>query len=301
MAGIHSGDPARLSMRATFPRFVEMEARYRSLIRGMLAARRRSDRGTASSAFYSLRDGLSDLVSALAARIPAGSLRTSTGVRRLAREKNGFAVTLDSGEPLMAQAVIVATPTSASAALVSPLADELGPPLAAIPFVTTAMVYLGFARKDVRHALDGYGMLIPRSEGLRTCAWSFFSTKYPGRAPEGQVLLRAFLGGSHDPQILSLDDAALIALARAEADRLLGARGTPTLTRVYRWPQATPQMEVGHLDRVAQIERRLSEIPGLFLTGAGLRSVGIPDGIADATRVAEAAAAFVSASRRGDS
>jgi protoporphyrinogen/coproporphyrinogen III oxidase len=93
----------------------------------------------------------------------------------------------------------------------------------------------------------------------------------------------------------------LIALARAEADRLLGAHGTPTLNRVYRWPQATPQMEVGHLDRVAQIERRLSEIPGLFLTGAGLRSVGIPDGIADASRVAEAAAAFVSASRRGDS
>ena len=109
--------------------------------------------------------------------------------------------------------------------------------------------------------------------------------------------MRAFFGGARDPDILSLDDDALIALARSEAERLLGASGAPTLTRVYRWPQATPQMEVGHQARVAQLERRLAEMPGLFLTGAGLRSVGIPDGVADATRVAEAAAAFVSANQ----
>jgi oxygen-dependent protoporphyrinogen oxidase len=296
LAGIHSGDPERLSMRATFPRFIELEARYGSLIRGMLAARRKSRGESAAAAFYSLQGGLVELVSALTARLPSGSLRTSAPVRRLAREQSGFSVTLESGERLSARAVVLALPTNAAAQLLTPLAGELSTTLAAVPFVNTAAVYLGYDRKDVRHALDGYGLLVPRSEGLRSCAWSFFSTKYPGRAPEGQVLLRAFLGGSRDPEILSLDDAALVELARSEAGRLLGASGTPTLTRVYRWPEATPQMVVGHLARVAELDRRLAEIPGLFLTGAGLRSTGIPDGVADATRVADTAAAFVAAS-----
>jgi protoporphyrinogen/coproporphyrinogen III oxidase len=296
MAGIHSGDPERLSMRATFPRFIELEARYGSLIRGMLAARSKSRRKSGTAAFYSLQGGLSDLVSALSARLPSPSVRTGARVRQLAKGPGGFAVTLASGERLSARAVVVAVPTSVSAGLAQPLASDVAATLSAVPFVSTAAVYLGYARKDVRHALDGYGLLVPRSEGLRTCAWSFFSTKYPGRAPEGKVLLRAFLGGSRDPQILSQSDAQLIELARSDAGQLLGASGEPLLTRVYRWPEATPQMEVGHLTRVEQLDRRLSEIPGLFLTGAGLRSTGIPDGIADATRVAEAAAAFAAAS-----
>ena len=297
MAGIHSGDPEKLSMRATFPRFVELEARYGSLVRGMLAARRGRRSAPAQAAFYSLKGGLAVLVSALSARLPAAELRTGARVRGLMRDGSAWRVRLESDEQLSASAVVVATPTLAAADLLAPLADDLGRTLSAIPFVSTAVVYLGFAAKQVAHPLDGYGLLVPRRERLRSTAWSFFSTKYAGRAPQGQVLLRAFFGGARDPEILSLDDDALVALARSEAERLLGASGAPTLTRVYRWPQATPQMEVGHQARVAQLERRLAEMPGLFLTGAGLRSVGIPDGVADATRVAEAAAAFVSANQ----
>ena len=297
MAGIHSGDPEKLSMRATFPRFVELEARYGSLVRGMLAARRGRRGAAGKAAFYSLQGGLATLVSALAARLPAADLRTGAAVRELTRVDRGWRVRLQSGEQVSASAVVVATPARAAADLVTPLAADIGQTLAGIPFVSTAAVYLGFTPKQVAHPLDGYGLLVPRRERLRSTAWSFFSTKYPGRAPQGQVLLRAFFGGARDPEILSLDDDGLIALARSEAERLLGASGAPTLTRVYRWPQATPQMEVGHLTRVAELERRLSEMPGLFLTGAGLRSVGIPDGVADSTRVADAVASFVSASQ----
>jgi oxygen-dependent protoporphyrinogen oxidase len=295
MAGIHSGDPEKLSMRATFPRFVELEARYGSLVRGMLAARRGRRVAAGQAAFYSLQGGLAALVSALAARLPAAELRTGATVRELTRADGGWRVRLQSGEQVPASAVVVATPAQAAADLLTPLAADVGQTLAGIPFVSTAVVYLGFTPKQVAHPLDGYGLLVPRREGLRGTAWSFFSTKYPGRAPQGQVLLRAFFGGARDPEILSLNDDALIALARSEAERLLGASGAPTLTRVYRWPKATPQMEVGHLGRVAGLEKRVCEMPGLFLTGAGLRSVGIPDGVADATRVADAAASFVSA------
>ena len=119
---------------------------------------------------------------------------------------------------------------------------------------------------------------------------SFFSTKYPGRAPADHVLLRGFLGGAQDPDILRLDDLELAQTMRREAGAFLGLKGEPVLTRVYRWPQGTPQMEVGHFERVAEVERRVAEVPGLFVTGAGLRTTGIPDGIADASRVAEAAA-----------
>jgi oxygen-dependent protoporphyrinogen oxidase len=142
----------------------------------------------------------------------------------------------------------------------------------------------------VAHPLDGYGLLVPRGEGLRTTALSFSSTKLPGRAPDGHVLLRGFLGGVHDPGVVALDDAALAGTVEREMQAVLGIAGEPVLRRVYRWPEATPQMEVGHLDRVAQIERHLATVPGLFLTGAGLRAAGIPDVIADATKAAADAA-----------
>jgi protoporphyrinogen oxidase len=110
--------------------------------------------------------------------------------------------------------------------------------------------------------LAGYGLVVPRGEGLRTAACSFFSTKFPGRAPEGHVLLRGFVGGARDPEILQLGDAALAALVRREMCPVLGLGGEPVLTRVYRWPQGTPQMEVGHFERVAEIERHAASVPG---------------------------------------
>ncbi len=152
--------------------------------------------------------------------------------------------------------------------------------------MSTVAVYSGYRRQDVRHPLDAYGLLVPRSEGLRTTAVSFFSTKFPGRAPEGHVLLRSFLGGVGDEAILDESDETLLALVRRDMRDLLGITGEPVLTRVYRWPNATPQMEVGHLARMAAVERRLSRLPGLFVAGAGLRSTGIPDSVAEGQRAA---------------
>lgn len=294
LAGIHAGDPERLSIRATFPRFADLETRHGSLIRGMWAARPPGPReGPATSAFYSLAGGLVELVEALIARLPASSLNTGRAVEALGRDAGGFVLGLAGGERLQARAVILAVPARKAAPLLEPLAPEAARTLAGIPFASSATVLLGYRREDVSHPLGGYGIVVPRTEGLRTSACSFFSTKFPGRAPEGHVLLRGFLGGTRDPGVLAFDDDGLVEIVRRELGPVLGLRGEPVVTRVYRWPEGTPQMEVGHLERVAEVEQRLAAIPGLFLTGAGFRSTGIPDGVADGTRVAAAAAAFL--------
>jgi oxygen-dependent protoporphyrinogen oxidase len=293
LAGIHSGDPDRLSIGATFPRFVDLEKRHGSLIRGLWSMPRPVPSQTPSSAFYSLRDGLGEMVQALVARLPPAQLRAGSPVRSIERNASRFSLEVDGLGAVGARAVVVAAPATRAASLVAPLDTSLARGLAAIPFASSATVLLGYRRLDVANPLAGYGMVIPKTEGLRTTALGFFSTKFPGRAPEHHVLLRAFVGGARDPGVLDLDDDALVGMVRREMGSVLGLRGQPILARVYRWPLGTPQMEVGHLDRIAALEARVALVPGLFMTGAGLRVTGIPDVVADATRAAEGAAAFV--------
>ena len=291
LAGIHAGDPERLSIRATFPRFADLETRHGSLVRGMWAAPRPAPRpGGPASAFYSLRGGLVELVDALVKRLPADQLQKESPVSRLERAGRAYRVGLDGGESIEARAVIIAAPGPRIAPVLAPLVPEVAGALAAIPFASSATVLLGFRSEDVAHPLDGYGLVVPQTERLRTTACSFFSTKFPGRAPEGHVLLRAFLGGARDPGVLALSDGELVDLALRDMGPVLGLRGTPVMTRVFRWPAGTPQLEVGHLDRMGEVERRVAAVPGLFLTGSGIRSTGIPDSVGDATRVAIRAA-----------
>jgi oxygen-dependent protoporphyrinogen oxidase len=297
LAGIHSGDPERLSIRATFPRFVDLETRHGSLIRGLWAGPRPAPTsGPPPAAFYSLAGGLAELVDALVARLPKERLRPRSRVGRITRSPTGFILEVEGHDPVGARAVVMAAPATKAGSLLTALDAEIGRALLAIPFASSATILLGYRREDVTHPLDGYGMVVPRTEGLRTSALSFFSTKFPGRAPDGHVLLRGFLGGARDPEVLALDDAALVALVCREMAPVLGLRGAPVFVRVYRWPAGTPQMEVGHLDRIAHAEARLEATPGLFLTGAGIRVTGIPDVVADATSVAAAAADFASRS-----
>ncbi len=294
LAGIHAGDPDRLSILANFPRFVEMERRSGSLIRAMWAAPKPTPRpGAPATAFYSLQGGLEELVAALEGRLSAENLWRRAAVAALHTTDRGFRLETADGRTVAARAVILAAPAPKAAPLLRSLLPEVSEGLAGIPFATTATVLLGYRRSDVKHRLDGYGLVVPAGEGLRTSAASFFSTKFPGRAPVGHVLLRGFLGGVRDPRVLESTDAQIADTFRREMTAVLGLSGEPVLTRVYRWPGATPQMEVGHGQRIADVERRLAGLPGLFLTGAGIRGTGIPDGVSDATATAEAAAAFL--------
>jgi oxygen-dependent protoporphyrinogen oxidase len=291
LAGIHAGDPEKLSILATFPRFRELEARHGSLVRGMWAAPRPKPAPGARppAAFYSLRGGLRELVAALVQRLPAESIRTGAAVRSLSRDGDAYSIALEGGEAVTASGVIVAAPGPKIAPALEGLLPDVSRTLAAVPFASSATVLLGYRREDVAHSLDGYGMVVPQTEGLRTTALSFVSTKFAHRAPAGHVLLRGFLGGVRDGGVLDLSDEEMTQTVRRDMTPVLGLKGEPVLTRVFRWPGGTPQLEVGHLERMRAVERAVGEVPGLHLTGAGVWSTGIPDSVADATRVAAAA------------
>jgi oxygen-dependent protoporphyrinogen oxidase len=295
LAGIHAGDPERLAIGATFPRLPEMERSHRSLVLGMRAAVARAKAAPGGgAAFTGLSGGMGELVAALQAQLPAGSLHRRAPVVRIVRDGAGLLV-MTPDAAWRARAVVLAAPAHAAAPLVAPFSADLAEALGAIRFASTATVLFGFRREDVAHPLDGYGLMIPRIEGRRTLACTFVSTKLPGRAPEGHVALRGFLGGMKDPSVLEKDDAGLAAEVLDEMTPVLGLRGAPVVTEVARYPKGTPQMEVGHGERLAAIEKAQAGVRGLFLTGAGLRGTGIPDVVADASRTAAAVAAFLGA------
>ena len=193
-----------------------------------------------------------------------------------------------------ARAVILAVPAYVTGSFLRGFDTQLAALCEAIPYASTATVAFGYRRDQVRHPMTGTGFVVPRVERSPLLAATWVTSKWPGRAPPGHVLLRAFLGGGRDPRRLESSDSVLIDEAREELTRLLDITGDPVLTRLTRWTRQSPQYEVGHLQRVAAIDQHLASIPGLFVTGSGFRAIGIPDCVADGRETAARAAAFVS-------
>lgn len=291
-AGIWTADPARLSMAAACPDFLAMEREHGSLWAGERARLVRSSVPEAAGArygqFVTFRGGMETLPRRLAEELGRRGVRFVEGTASsVTRSGDGhWRVAGCSAEPLVAEAVVVATPAPAAARLVATVDAALSEELAAIEYAGSCIVSLGFARQDVAHPLDAAGVVIPRSAGRRILAASFSSSKFPGRAPPGCVLLRVFIGGALDPEATGLPDHALVARARDEVGEILGARGEPRLTRVERWDRAMPQYHVGHVARVARIEAAMDRHPGLALAGAAYEGVGIPQVIASGQKAA---------------
>jgi len=295
--GIYTADPATLSVNATMPRFVEMENRYGSLIRGLRAAARTAagarDGGARWSLFVSFRDGVGALVDALVARL-GGSIRRGARVTALERRARGadsesrWRLRFHDGSVADADAVICAAPAYAIAPLLAAHDASLGAMLAQIGYASAATVNMAFRESDFPHRPSGFGFVVPILERRRIIAGSFSSLKFAGRAPEGMLLARVFLGGALQTEMMRLDDAAMIAAARAEFASLLGVIAEPALAYVRRWPEAMPQYTVGHLARIAQIERAAAALNGIQLAGAYLRGVGIPDCVHSGETAAEA-------------
>jgi oxygen-dependent protoporphyrinogen oxidase len=291
LAGIHAGDVDRLSIRALFPRFVEEEANYGSLLR---AFRRQPVRKPSSEgAFKSLPGGLSEMIRALEATLPSSSIRVNTAVSRIQRDGDFFRVETRSGDRLASRALVVAAPAYAASPMLRPVSPVLSELCDQIRYTSAVTVALAFRRDAVSHPLNGSGFVVPKVENSRIMAASWLSSKWPNRAPENLVLMRAFLGGARDPQVLHNSEAELVAIALAALRPLLQIEGEPLLNRVYRWERANAQHEVGHLDRLARIEAALAGIPGLHLTGSGYRGVGIPDCVADGRATAKKVSAWL--------
>ncbi len=289
LAGIHAGDVNRLSLGALFPRFADAEHKYGSLIR---AFRRRTGKPSAEGAFKSLPGGLSEMVQALVNTLPAEAVRTNTAVTHVGKSPLGRAFRVEMSGAMTGavasecRALVLSTPAYVTAALLAHEDPEIARLCAEIPYASIATVALAFPREAVGHPLNGSGYVVPRTEESGILAATWLSSKWPHRAPEGRVLLRTFIGGTRDPGAPAQPDADLIARSLAAIRPVLGIRGDPLFTRVYRFDRASAQHEVGHLERVKAIDRLLSAHAGLFLTGSGLRSVGIPDCIADARATA---------------
>jgi len=293
VAGIYTADPDDLSLAATMPRFLDVERRDRSIILGLRRALARAPlpgtSGARWSLFVTFADGMEELVTTLAGRLPAGAVALKQRVSGLERSAAGWRVRTSDGGHLDADRVILATEAHATARLARYLDPSLANLLAEIPYSSAATVSLGYRRADIPHPLDGFGFVVPRTEGKALLAGTFSSVKYPGRAPEGHVLIRGFLGGMLNAAILDASDAALISRTRAELREALGITAEPVLTRLHRWPASMPQYRVGHLARVEAIERAAGALPGLFLAGAAYRGVGLADCVRSGETAAEAA------------
>lgn len=281
MSGIYNAEAERQSLLATFPRFRELEEKHGSLIRGMLASRRARRNGAAPSnparpplsMFVSLQQGTEDLIRALSLKLKC-DLRLGSPVEGIRSLGDGYGIELGDGASLEVDAVVLAVPAFVAARLVRPMAPKAADGLDAIRYVSTGTISLAYRQEDV-DLLPGFGLVIPRSEKRAINAITQTSIKFDRRAPAAHAMIRVFFGGSRTPGMMALDDGRLLDIVRQELKALLGINAPPLFHRIYRWPQANPQYDVGHLDRVEAIERDLP--PGLFVTGSPYRGIGMPD------------------------
>lgn len=301
VGGIYVGDCAKLSMAATMSQFQNMERQDGSLWSATLRRRRegidtteRNSAGARYEQFRSFPGGIQELLDALAASLPDGSIhtnQTATGLRKVGGEDNASDNNqwiLEGCEGLGAfDHVIVSVPAGVSARLIRDVAPAAAQQISGIEAASSAIVALGVKQSDIARPIDIAGFVVPQIEKRRFLAASFTSDKFAGRAPEGEKLIRVFFGGCLQPEMLRHTDEELIAIARQELADLIGLSGTPTLARVIRWNDAMPQYHVGHNERIAAIDAALQSVPGLHVIGNSFRGVGIAPTVAAAKAVAE--------------
>ena len=331
VAGIHAGDPEQMSVQATFPMFLDMERRYRSLIAGMIRRRRARARAAADlhasaprrprSYFLSFRTGLADLVDAVVADLPADRLRTGLAVAALSVEPAGvsgacgapapgadcadgargaaggdhprYRLRLSNGTERVVDAVVLAGPAFAAAELLQEIDPAAAADLASIAYVSTATVSLAYRRADVAQPLHGFGFVVPRAEERGIMAGTFSSLKFSGRAPADGVLVRAFVGRAGREDTAGLPDDELVKLVRGELASIVGLRADPLFTRIFRWPRGMPQYRVGHRRLIDTIETAVAGRPGIEIAGGYLHGIGIGDCIREGAAAADRVAAHV--------
>jgi protoporphyrinogen/coproporphyrinogen III oxidase len=298
MAGIYAGDAEQMSLKATFPRFLELEQKHGSVIRGMMAAR---PNGTGESharpqrtMFVSLKNGLEDLVTALIRRLTErgvtlrnGAAVESLRVRSRQLGRWTYDVMLRDGSAVSVDSLVLATPAYESAELLRPLTPIASGLLEMIPYASTATIAMAYPASVIGGAVQGFGFVVPRVEQRDLIAATWTSLKWPHRAPPGQLIVRCYVGGVGREAILQLDDQALVTRVKSELRQICGVTAEPTYVEVNRWVKSMPQYQLGHLERLEQVEGALSRYGGLFLTGAAYRGVGIPDCIRDGASAAD--------------
>lgn len=289
IGGIYTADPDRLSMQATLKQFVDHEKKYGSLIRAMRSTQPKTTGKSPETAgsgarygqFLAPRFGMSQFVNAIASQLPPESIHLNARIERLERtppdsSANWCLFVQGSPAPLTFDDVVVASPAHSCPPVIERIAPQLASLIKLIPHAGCSVAVMGYRREQFTHPLDGFGFVAPRIENRRIIAGSLASVKFAGRAPDGKVLLRVFVGGALQPELNELDDAAIEQLVRTEIGELLGVTGEPEFCLINRWQGVMPQYHVGHLDLVAKIDAAANAIPHFALAGNAYHGVGIP-------------------------
>lgn len=312
VGGIYTADPEKLSLRATMPRFLEMEREHRSLIcalrkqgssptvrKGSVEKGARIDQETSGarySLFLSFDRGMQMLTDKLEERISSeSSIRLNTTVESLTLEEDGtladgkkkWKIKTDQNETLTADAICLALPAYVSARLLRPVDAQLASELERISYESSATINLAYKREDISHPLDGFGFVVPYIEKRTVMACTFSSVKFAGRAPQGHALLRVFVGGALQPEMFDLSQDELLSRVRTDLRDLLGIERAPMFAEVSRWERSMPQYHLGHLELVSRIGVHVASLPGLALAGNAYTGPGIPDCIRSGEAVAE--------------
>jgi oxygen-dependent protoporphyrinogen oxidase len=297
VSGVYAGDPERLSMRASFPKIHEFEMQYGSVIRG--AMKSRPPKGTPRGGLCAFRDGMETLPRAIANRLGT-SLHMETSVTAIRRGKaNGkpwFEIDItrrDQRETLAASAVILATPTQVASQILGHLSAAFAPIFSRIEYAPVNVLSACYRREQFQRAPDGFGFLVPHTEGLHVLGTVFNSSLFPGRAPEGMVALTSFSGGATDPQFCELSDREITETISGEVTRVLGINGNPVATNLQRYPRALPQYNLGHTETINSLIALTDSIPGLFLAGNYLAGPSIGSCVEQAFRTADAARIYL--------
>jgi len=297
LSGVYGGDAASLSVRAVLPRFVEMEQKYGSLCRAMVASQkklaemRKAPGYKPKPLFSSLKGGMQQLIDAVVARLDTQSLRTGVAVQNLKRSGAGWELVTPAGTESF-DAVIFATPARIASKMLAETDAQLAADLGSVQYSSSITVTMGYEREQLKACPPGFGFLVPRSEGRRMLAATFVHTKFPFRAPEDKALVRCFVGGAKDQEALKLSDEELTAMVRRDLREIAGIEAAPWFVRIYRWDRAMAQYTPGHLERIERIGATVKRMRNLAIAGNFYKGIGVPDCVRTGKEAAQQMAAL---------
>ena len=277
VSGVYAGDPEKLSLRAAFPTLEQWERQYGSVLRGAMKSRPAKGARQGPPVLCSFLRGMGVLTEAMFANLGANA-KSGANVDAVTKADQGFQiqVTRDGrSEQMNARAVVLATPTYVASHIAAPLSAKAAQTLSGIAYAPVVVVAAGYHSHQSAAALNGFGVLIPRSEKFRTLGIVWNSSLFPNRAPQGQMTITSILGGATDSAIIEKSDGEIIATAVQEHSRILKIAGSPIISAIWKHPRALPQYNLGHAHAVREIREAERIIPGLYFAGNYLEGPSI--------------------------
>lgn len=277
LSGIYAGDIDRMSLMATFPNFYQLEQKYRSIVLGIkktMPTPKKSERK--KGIFLNFTTGLQSFIDAIGSKLDVGSVLKSTRVDNVSKREEQYLIDLNSGEQMIADSIIVATPHYVTTKIFSEY--QLFAPFKEMPATSVANVALGFSESAIEKDIDGTGFVVSRNSDYTITACTWTHKKWPHSTPEGKVLLRCYVGRPGHETIVDLSDTQIIKIVLEDLNKTMNITAEPELSVVTRWKHSMPQYTVGHVQRVKNVKSAMVEqLPGVFLAGGSYEGVGLPD------------------------